>query len=510
MSPPPPRARVLVAEDEPITGKVLARGLERAGFDVTLVRCGSDAAQKLTQRWDAFVTDWMMPDVDGIDLVRIIRGAGDERTFVVVTSSLASPAVREHALNAGADDFAPKPVDVGALAALLRAGIRTPPGEAAPLASPPAVRDPTDPHLGQTFGGYTLVKKLGAGGMGTVYEGRASDGDAAAVKILHGWATSDATNTRRLLREARLLRDVQSPYVTKVKDSGVDEAHGVPFVAMELLRGQTLDDVLLVKGALEPSVAIALFVDICRGLAAAHEKGIVHRDVKPSNVFLHVDESGEICPKLCDFGVARKAGDGSSTELTQTGTMVGSPKYMSPEQIRSARRVDHRADLWSLGLMMHEALSGYHPWEDQTSIGNIIVRVCTEDVRPLCVAAPWVPRRVSSIVDRALAKDPAARWQSASELARALEPFAASGAVTMARLTSAATHHAAPPPPRRARGIGPWVLGAAAAVMLAATVALGVATVRELARAHAPPAPGRAHPASADGPQGPESAASEP
>lgn len=488
MSNPGQRPRVLVAEDEPVAAKLVVRGLDKAGFDVTLARTGAEAAQKLVEGWDALVTDWMMPDLDGIDLVRNVRKAGDQRTFVVVASSLASPSVREHALAAGADEFVPKPIQIAALVALLRKGVRLPEGAAAP-APPPSRRDPTDPTIGQTIGGYRVLRKLGAGGMGRVYEARAADGTLVALKLLHAWAASDSFNTRRFLREARLVREISSPWVARVLDGGYDEDKGIPYLVMEKLQGKSLDEVLLAKGALEPGPAIAIFVDVCKGLAAAHEHGVVHRDVKPGNVFLHVDEAGQICPKLCDFGVARHAsGSGiATTEITQSGTMVGSPKYMSPEQVRSARDVDHRTDLYSLGLSLHEALSGFHPFGDQTSVGNVLVRVCTDDIPPLAEVAPWVPRRVSSIVDKALSKDPDERWKSALALARALEPFAAAGAITFARLTPATGVAAAPPTPPKSAGR--WVIGGAVAVMLAATVAVGALTAREYARQHAPAPP---------------------
>ena len=276
---------------------------------------------------------------------------------------------------------------------------------------------------------YKIKRLIGRGGMAAVYEAEAADGTAVAVKVLLDTAGGhSAEMKRRLVREARALKAIDSPYVVRVVDADTHERAGAPFIVMELLQGTDLEHLVQKWGALTPEPVVRLFTQLCRGLARAHAQGLVHRDVKPANLFLHHILNGEVVPKICDFGIAKQhlfqREEDRTVELTRTGGIIGSPLYMSPEQAQSSKHVDHRTDIWSLGLSLWEALSGHRPWEEYKTVGELIVAICTVPMKPLLDVAPWIDPRLAEIVHRCLAKSREDRFPDANSLAAALEPFA--------------------------------------------------------------------------------------
>jgi serine/threonine protein kinase len=276
---------------------------------------------------------------------------------------------------------------------------------------------------------YKIKRLIGRGGMAAVYEAEAADGTPVAVKVLlDGPGGRDTEMRRRLVREARALKAIASPYVVRVVDADTYEQAGTPFIVMELLRGTDLEHLIHKWGALSPEPVVRLFALACRGLAQAHAAGLVHRDVKPANLFIHHLPNGEVLPKLCDFGIAKqhlfRGEEALTVQLTRTGGIIGSPLYMSPEQAQSAKHVDRRTDIWSLGLSLWEALSGNRPWEEYNTVGELIVAICTVPMKPLRDVAPWVDPGLARVVDRCLAKSPDDRFPDADALALALEPFA--------------------------------------------------------------------------------------
>jgi serine/threonine protein kinase len=286
----------------------------------------------------------------------------------------------------------------------------------------------TDPLLGCALSDrYTLLRRLGTGGMGSIYESLGPDGRRYAVKVIDLRHSSDPAARRRLVMEAQSLTRVQSENVVRLYAAETDETLNTPFLVMEMLHGIDLGVMLDLYGALQPTSVARVFAQASKGLAAAHAKGIIHRDIKPANLFLHELPSGEVVVQLCDFGIAKHlTGDDigrTSVNLTQTGGVVGSPMYMSPEQSRSAKHIDHRTDIWSLGASMYEALTGAPLWKGRETVGEIIVALCTEQIPPLKDRAPWVPDGLANVVDRALCRNPDDRFQSAEELHRALLPF---------------------------------------------------------------------------------------
>lgn len=273
-------------------------------------------------------------------------------------------------------------------------------------------------------GRYQIQKKLGQGGMGTVYEAmHVTTKATVAVKLLS--SSRNEQDIARFEREARAAGAIASEHIVRVLDAGKDEASGCPFLVMERLVGEDLGRVLDRTGAMPPLLVVRLAAQIALGLARAHEAGVVHRDIKPSNVFLsHVDDD-EVRVKLLDFGVAKLGVvEPQDATLTNTGHMLGTPHYMAPEQAQTPKTADHRADIWSLGAVMYKALTGERPHEDTESVGQTIVAIASKPVKPVQDVAPWVPAEIAALVQRCLERDPKDRFADARALLEAMRPIA--------------------------------------------------------------------------------------
>jgi serine/threonine-protein kinase len=286
-----------------------------------------------------------------------------------------------------------------------------------------------EPLLGTTLGGrYKLERVLGRGGMGAVYQAVNHLGKRFAVKvILTEAANASLDATKRFVREAKAASVIESEHVVGVADADTDAATGVPFIVMDLLSGTDLSGLMERVGAVEPVAAVRIALHACRGLRAAHARSVVHRDIKPANIFLDTRDNGQVIAKICDFGIAKTVAtdtmDQTSATLTRTGGMLGSPLYMSPQQARNAKHVDASTDIWSLCLSLYEVLSGTRPWAHCTTLGELILAICTEDLRPLRSVAPWIDPGLAAVVHRGLQRDPSVRWRRMDELAEALRPF---------------------------------------------------------------------------------------
>lgn len=296
-----------------------------------------------------------------------------------------------------------------------------------------------------TSGKYRLGPLLGTGGMGTVYAAEHLVlGERVAVKFLRQELAATPAIVERFLREARSLFRIHAENVVRVLDVEAPTS-GLPFLVMEYVEGESLETILQRRGRLTVEEAIEIGRQTCAGLGEAHRLGIVHRDVKPHNVMVTARADGSACVKVVDFGIAQiGVGDGPAlaTRLTVTEAVIGTPCYMSPEQLRSARDADPRSDVWSVGVLLFELLTGDRPW-DPASPGDLVFRQYTEAV-PLEAFGPNVPREIAEIVMRCLEIDPTARWQNAGELSEALERYARP---TAARPLLAAPDSNAPAPP---------------------------------------------------------------
>jgi len=273
---------------------------------------------------------------------------------------------------------------------------------------------------------YQLVKPLASGGMGVVFEGvDKSSGERVAVKLMQSELTDSPEAYQRFRREVTLARTLSSPHLVEVFDGGVlDE--GLPFMVMELLEGQDLDAYLEERGPVPTSEALRLLVDILEGLGAAHAEGVVHRDLKPANIFLPT--RGGL--KLLDFGIAKAFDDaklpGAETgKLTSTRSVLGSPAYMSPEQLTTPKDVDGRTDLWSAGVILFELLTGRLLFAAET-VGATFANVLNMPIPRLGNArASNVLQAVEGIVARCLERDPDDRYQTVAELQSELERLVA-------------------------------------------------------------------------------------
>jgi len=278
---------------------------------------------------------------------------------------------------------------------------------AVPMFGPPK-------HAGElgTFGRYRVLQKLGQGGMGAVYLGYDEALDRkVALKVMLQRAAADSAARARFLREARSAAKVKSDHVVTIFDVG--ELNDVPFIAMEYLLGAPLDAYLKEKGELPVGQAVRVARETALGLAAAHELGYVHRDIKPGNLWLEAPK-GRV--KLLDFGLARAATD--DTNLTGSGAVMGTPAYMSPEQAR-AKPVDGRSDLFSVGVLLYRLLTGKLPFDGDTTIALLTALAVDTPDAPRALN-PAVPPELDALVMKLLCKDPAGRYQTAGELAAAL------------------------------------------------------------------------------------------
>lgn len=270
-------------------------------------------------------------------------------------------------------------------------------------------------------GKYRLQRLLGSGGMGSVWAARnqLTDRDFA-IKFLLPSLSSSQEALQRFFHEARACGQIKHPAVVDVYDMGQAE-DGSPYLVMELLDGEGLDRRLKQGGAVSPSEAAAWIAFIARGLEEAHVRGLVHRDLKPANLFLCHDPSGDVVPKILDFGISKPTGPKAADFVrTSAGVVLGSPAYMSPEQAKGEVEIDGRSDVWSLGVILYEALTGKLPFKGP-NYNALMVSIITNPHPPISAVGPEVPKELAAVVDRALAKDRARRIGTARELAERLE-----------------------------------------------------------------------------------------
>ncbi|UQA60320.1 serine/threonine-protein kinase [Polyangium aurulentum] len=370
-------------------------------------------------------------------------------------------------------------------------------------------------------GRYRLERPLAAGGMGAVWVARhVALQTELAVKVMSTSSAGSTAARARFEREARAAASLRHANVVAVVDSGIED--DTPYLVMELLHGESLEERLARTSRLPLEVLVPIAAQIGRGLRKAHEAGIIHRDLKPGNVFLAREDDEEIV-KILDFGIAKEI-DHSLGEHTKTSELMGSPHYMSPEQLRSSKKTDVRSDLWSLGVVLYRALTGQIPFPGDT-LAEVMVQVFSSPLPLPSQLVPGLSSAVDAYFQRALARDPAERFQSVREMIDAFSALVGRApmpsthghdlpgdpkSTSQTRPAFAAPPIAAPARPQSSPDVTPipsfsWREGtpnAAAAIPPARTSSPGAAAAIPPARTSAPGAPAAIPPArtSAPGP----------
>jgi len=261
-------------------------------------------------------------------------------------------------------------------------------------------------------GKFALQREIASGGMGVVFEGRDLFIERpVAIKLMHPELNEDPVLVARFRREAQAAARIQHPNVVTVHEVG-KRRDGTFYIVQELLVGQTLRELLDERGRLEASEVFSIALPVLGGLVAAHIQSIVHRDIKPDNIILAETPSGEIVPKLIDFGIAKLRGESLNQSLTNAGTIMGTPEYMAPEQVRG-ERVDARADVWAMGVVLYEMLSGSVPF--QGSMFELLQQIMDRPIPPLAERLPENLGAIASVIQRALSRDLGARFQTMAE-----------------------------------------------------------------------------------------------
>jgi CheY-like chemotaxis protein len=425
------RGRVLLVDDNETLRRALRRSLTQEGHHVVEAGNGREAIQRATEEdFDVIVSDVRMPDMDGVELLRAIHERDADLPVLLITGDPELGTAMK-AVEYGALEYLTKPVDVDKLkASALRAfelrkkrlearqALEAQSGKRA-RALPNGLRE-RDTFTGALLGGrYRIGALIGTGGMGSVYEAQREDlaQMRVAIKILHPSVGARADLVMRFRREAETVAALDHPNIVRILDFQTPQGEPA-FLVMERLHGEPLGDAIAKEGRFEPERAAFVASQVLSALSAAHAANVVHRDLKPDNVFLTTMSGLRDIVKLLDFGVAKLMNARVNEKLTQTGSVLGTPAYMAPEQARGAN-VDHRSDLYAVGCMMYEALTGKPPFTAE-NYNALLFEIQKAVPTPLEVLRPDIDPALAALVQRALAKNPTERFQTADAMESAL------------------------------------------------------------------------------------------
>ncbi len=284
-----------------------------------------------------------------------------------------------------------------------------------------------------TIGNYEVLRMLGCGGMGEVYEARQQrTGKRVALKLLKPHLAARADIVARFKREAEAAAAIEHPSIVKVHE--IAETHeGVLYIVMEYLEGQSLSDLLAARGPLDASLAVYIVYHVLAGLEVAHAMGIVHRDIKPDNIFLVENGTSRPVVKLLDFGLS-KFDDPTRSDATLTGKgeMIGTPLYMSPEQAMGYKHPDCRMDLYAVGVVLYRCLTGKTPFHSRNML-TLVYRILTATPQAPRALRPELPKGLEDAITRAMARDPDDRYPTAREMIADLQPFVGGSTVVFER-----------------------------------------------------------------------------
>jgi CheY-like chemotaxis protein len=406
---------ILVVDDDPGVCRYVQTVLKRVGYEVDGTEDGDRAIELLKRRrFDLVITDLTMPNVSGMELLESVKAAALD-TDVLVMSAAGSIPLAVQAIKLGALNYIEKPIEPTALLGEVRAAFKHRKDALLGRTMPAGTTPRTVRSVPTRIGRYRIERVLGSGGMGTVYAAFDPELDrTVAIKTVQPPASLGEPMLRhiadRFIREARAAAQLTHPNIAAIYDFGQDEESGLTYFAMERVHGVTLNALLANLGALPLRRALKVLYQLADALEFAHRHGIVHRDVKPGNVI--VGEADRA--KLLDFGVARIEG----SELTQSGHLLGSPGYVSPEAALGDR-VDHRADQFSLAILFLEMVSNRKVFgeDDIVKTLHLVVSRPAPRLSELTVEAP---SELQVVLDRMTDKSPAKRYQDEMALLRDL------------------------------------------------------------------------------------------
>jgi serine/threonine protein kinase/CheY-like chemotaxis protein len=427
-----PAGCVLLVDDEDLVRRALAHRLQRIGHTVLEAETGQGALELLgSNAIDVVLTDITMPDMGGVELLQLVRERKPDVPVLLMTGAPdIDTAVK--AVQYGAFEYLMKPFDMERLSAsvaraiqehhdavarreALESAVRSKASPSTPRISVDGTIAP-DSILG---GRYRIVRVLGSGGMGTVYEAERIDlaHKRVAVKVLHTKLEGRADVVRRFRREAEVVAAIQHPNIVSVIDFGADE--GPTFLVMEFLDGTTLASAIEQGPPFSEKRAAFVAAQTLAALGAAHAVNVIHRDLKPENVFLtKIANIGDVV-KVLDFGIAKVISERAADKLTETGTVLGTPAYMAPEYARG-EAAGVPGDIYAAGCVLYEMLAGRQPFAGG-NYNAIIFAILDKEPEPLRKLRPDVSPELCAVVMRAMAKDPAARFPSALAMVQALE-----------------------------------------------------------------------------------------
>jgi serine/threonine-protein kinase len=282
----------------------------------------------------------------------------------------------------------------------------------------------SEPELaeGTIFGKYRLVRLLGRGGMGAVYEAQHVDlKKRVAIKVLPRAVANDPVVRARFEREGEIASRIRHPHVVDVTDVGTED--GLPYLVMEFLEGEDLGTLLDHTRPLTAEHICEIMLPVCAAVGAAHDEGIIHRDLKPENIYLAHAKHGTI-PKLLDFGISKVAAAlAGSNDLTKTSSLLGTPYYMSPEQVRGAKHIDTRTDVYALGVILYECATGVRPFAED-NLYNLLLEIVGAEVKTPREHNPALPEGFEAVIMKAIARSLDVRYANVYQLGKALLPFA--------------------------------------------------------------------------------------
>ncbi|MBY0546322.1 MAG: protein kinase [Candidatus Obscuribacterales bacterium] len=406
-------AKVLLVEDYEDVGLIVRDYLQASQYTVEFLQTATDARSSMkSNRYDVIILDWDLPDGTGLELCREFRGNGGVTPILLMTGRSAVEE-KETGLDAGADDYITKPFALRELTARLKAMLRR-----STQYAPPVTENFSEPRAGMILGGkYRLVDQIGEGGMSVIW--RAADTTMqreVVVKLMRGYLSQDDRTLKRFEQECRVLAKLNNANTVMVFDAGSID-NKLPFLIMEYVRGVSLRDIITRGGPMPIKQILQISIQVCRGLQAAHDAGVVHRDLKPDNILVNEDLSRPDAVKIVDFGIALLM-QGGFERVTRDGMVIGTMEYISPEQLDDTV-LDGRADLYALGVVLYEMATGDIPFKANNAEAVMMKHLRERPPLPSAMRAEAGP--LDAIVSKAMEKNRNWRYESADAFRLDLE-----------------------------------------------------------------------------------------